>query len=99
MGEQWSRVVNTTIKNYIREVEVNVLRNRKLSALLQKRGRISYNWSGTAMDWKVQFRRVPLTGFADGDTVTFARQDRHKTAGLDWRGYSAADSMTKGEFL
>jgi hypothetical protein len=92
-------VINSTIRNYIREEEVNILRNRKLTALLKKRGRITFNWSGTAMDWKVRYRRTPLTGFADGDTVTFSRQGHDKTAVLDWRGYSAADAMTKGEYL
>lgn len=99
MALPWSRVVNSTIKNYIRDREVNVLRNRKLTALLKKRGRFSFNWSGIKMDWKVKYKRVRLTPFADGDTLTFDRKDRHKTAELDWRGYSATDAMTKGEFL
>lgn len=99
MGVPWSRVVNSTIKKYVREREVNILRNRKLTALLKKKGRISFNWSGTAMDWKVKYKRVRLTPFADGDTLEFSRKDRNKTAQLDWRGYSATDSMTKGEFL
>jgi hypothetical protein len=99
MGAPWSRIVNSTIKKYIREREINILRNRKLSALLKKKGRISFNWSGTAMDWKIKYKRVPLTPFADGDLLDFARKDRNKTATLDWRGYSVTDSMTKGEFL
>jgi hypothetical protein len=99
MGAPWSRVVNSTIKKYIREREINVLRNRKLAAMLKKKGRISFNWSGTAMDWKIKYKRVRLTPFADGDTLEFSRKDRNKTATLDWRGYSATDSMTKGEFL
>lgn len=99
MALPWSRVLNSTIKNYIREREVNVLRNRKLTALLKKRGRLSFNWSGTLMDWKVKAKRVKLTPFADGDTLTFDRKDRHRTAELPWRGYSLTDSMTKGEFL
>lgn len=99
MGAPWSRVVNSTIKKYIREREINILRNRKLTALLKKKGRISFNWSGTAMDWKVKYKRVRLTPFADGDTQEFSRKDRNKTATLDWRGYAATDSMTKGEFL
>jgi hypothetical protein len=70
-----------------------------LTALLKKKGRISFNWSGTAMDWKIKYKRVRLTPFADGDTLEFSRKDRNKTATLDWRGYSATDSMTKGEFL
>lgn len=99
MGQPWSRVVNSTIKKYIKEREINILRNRKLTALLKKKGRMSFNWSGIAMDWKVKYKRVRLTPFADGDTLEFSRKDRNKTATLDWRGYSATDSMTKGEFL
>ena len=99
MATPWSRVVNSTIKKYIREREINTLRNRKLTALLKKKGRMSFGWSGTAMDWKVKYKRVKLTPFADGDTLEFSRKDRHKTATLDWRGYSGTDSMTKGEFL
>ncbi len=99
MGQPWSRIINSTTRNFIREREVNILRNRKLTALLKKRGRISYNWSGTLMDWKVQYKRVRPTPFADGDTLEFSRKDRNKTAALDWRGYSMTDSITKGEFL
>src|ERR1035437_9935989 len=99
MAQQWSRIVNSTTKNYIKEREVNVLRNRKLTALLKKRGRFTYNWSGIAMDWKIKYKRVRPTPYADGDTLEFSRKDRNKTAVLDWRGYSATDSMTKGEFL
>jgi hypothetical protein len=99
MGVPWSRVVNSTIKKYIRQREVNTLRNRKLTALLKKRGRITFGWSGTKMDWKVKYKRVKLTPFADGDTLEFSRKERYKTAELDWRGYSATDSMTKGEYL
>lgn len=99
MGVPWSRVLNSTIKKYIREREINILRNRKLTALLKKKGRISFNWSGRSMDWKVKYKRVRMTPFADGDTQEFSRKDRNKSANLDWRGYAATDSMTKGEFL
>jgi hypothetical protein len=99
MAIPWSRVLNSTIKDYIREREVNVLRNRKLTALLKKRGRLSFNHSGTKMNWKVKYRRVRLTPYADSDTLSFDRKDRHKTAEIDWRGYALTDSMTKGEFL
>ena len=98
-NNDWSRIANSTIKNYIREREVNTLRNRKLTALLKKKGRYSFGWTGTRMDWKVKFKRVKPVPSADGDILVFDRKDRHKTAELDWRGYAATDSMTKGEFL
>lgn len=99
MSQDWSRVVNTTISNYIKGEEVNILRNRKLTAMLKSRGRITMNWSGNDMNWKVRYRRAPMTGYADTDTLTFQRRDRWKTANLGWRGYSATDAMTKGERL
>jgi len=47
----------------------------------------------------VQYKRSPLIGYADSDTLTFSRRDRWKTAQLDWRGYAITDSMTKQERL
>lgn len=96
---EWSRIVNTTIHKYIREVEVNVLRNRKLLALLKEKGRITMGHSGDLLDWKVRYKRVPMVGYADMDTLTFSRKDRWKTAQLEWRGYAATDAMTKRERL
>lgn len=95
----WQRIVHSTIRKYLRTEEVNILRNRKLTALLKERGRITYNVSGESLDWKVRYRRTPMVGYADGDTLTFARQNKRKTVNLDWRGYSATDSMTKLERL
>jgi hypothetical protein len=99
MAADWSRIVNTTISRYIREEENNVLRNRKLTAMLKSKGRISMNWSGTDMVYRVRYRRGPMQGYADTDTLTFPRRDRWKTATLPWRGYSLTDSMTKAERL
>ena len=99
LNPDWSRVVNTTIHQYIRTVEENVMRNRKLLAMMRERGRITFNHSGDIMDWKVKYKRAPMQGYADSDTLTFSRRDRWKTAQLDWRGYASTDSMTKLERL
>jgi hypothetical protein len=96
---EWSRIVNSTIHQFIREVEGNIVRNRKLLAMMKSRGRISFGHSGDLMDWKVRYKRAPMQGYADSDTLTFARRERLKTAQLDWRGYAATDSMTKKERL
>lgn len=96
---EWSRIVNTTMHQFIREEEINILRNRKLLAMMKSRGRITFGHSGDLMDWKVRYKRAPIQGFTDSDTLTFARRDRWKTAQLDWRGYAATDSMTKRERL
>lgn len=96
---EWSRVVNSTIRQYVRGEENNVMRARKLTALLKERGRIQYNAAGEQLDWKVKYKRAPLFGFADSDTLTFSRRNRWKTAVLPWRGYAMTDSMTKKEKL
>jgi hypothetical protein len=96
---EWARIVNTTIREYIRGEEPNVLRNRKLTALMRQKGRITFNHAGDNLDWKVRYKRAPLFGFADSDTLTFSRRNRWKTAVLPWRGYASTDSMTKKERL
>jgi hypothetical protein len=95
----WARVVNTTIKEYVRTEEINVLRNRKTTALMRAKGRITFNHSGDGTDWKVQYKRAPLAGYADTDTLTFSRINRWLSAQLDWRGYAIPDSQTKMEKL
>lgn len=96
---EWTRTVHTTIHDYLREVEVGVMRNRKLLALLQSRGRVTFDHSGDLLDWKVRYKRVPLQGYADMDTLTFARKNRWLTAQLDMRGYAATDMINKRERL
>jgi hypothetical protein len=96
---EWTRIVHTTTAQFIRQVEENILRNRKLLALLKSKGRITFNHSGTELDWKVRYRRAPIRGFADSDTLSFPRHERFKTCKLDWRGYATTDAMTKRERL
>jgi hypothetical protein len=98
-AQEWSRIVNTTIHEFVRDEEVNILRNRKILAMLKAKGRITFNHAGDLHDWKVRYKRAPMQGYADSDTLTFSRRDRWKTAQLDWRGYASTDSMTKLERL
>lgn len=99
MATEWTTIVNSTIKNYFKQVEVNILRQRILLRRLMEAGRVMYDVSGTEMDWKVQFKRAPLTAFSDGGTITFARRERHKTANLGWRSYVLTDMMSKQDRL
>lgn len=99
MPSDWSRVVNTTTSNFIKGEEINIVRNRKILALLRSKGRITFNWGGDNMVWRIRYKRAPLQGYLDSETLTFPRRDRWKTATLEWRGYAMTDSMTKGERL
>jgi hypothetical protein len=95
----WSRVISTNIKEYVQGEEVNILRNRKFLAMLKERGRMSFNHSGTSLNWRVRFRRGTMQGFALGDTLTFPQIDKWKSADLPWRGYAASEGMTQMEML
>jgi hypothetical protein len=96
---EWSRVVNTTMHEFAKGAEDNVMRNRKYLAKIQAGGRVSFDHAGDLMDFKVEFKRPPVEGYADMDTLSFPRRDRIKTAQLPWRGYATTDSMTKKEKL
>lgn len=95
----WARIVNSTTRQFLRKEEVNILRNRRLTAMMKSKGRITYSNAGEKLDWKVRFKRAPLSGYADAETLTFPRRNKRKTATLDWRGYRATDSMTRREKL
>lgn len=99
MAVEWQRVANTTIHKYIREEEVNILRDRKFLAMLESRGRLEFNGSGDLLDFKVRYKRAPMRTFTEMDTLTFARVNRWKTAQLDWKGYAETDSINKLEKL
>lgn len=95
----WERVVNTTLKDYMREEEVNILRNRKLTGILEQKGRFVNNKSGTEFNWPVRYKRAPMQGYSDSETLVYQRRNRHKKAELDWRAYVLTDSATKMEKL
>lgn len=96
----WLTIVTTTTDNYLREVDVNTLRNRKLLALLQSKGNVDLKGTGgKKMNWKVKYKRAPMNGYADGDVAQFVRRDRYKEAELDWRIYQLTDMMSKKDRL
>lgn len=95
----WARTVNTTIRKYVRGFENECLRNRKVFALIQKRGRIKLNQSGDGIDWKAKYRRAQIEPNDGSQPVTIAQQNKWLTAYLDYRGYAISDAITKREKL
>lgn len=90
---EWAGVVASTIAKYFRGAEPAVLRNRKVLAMLADRGLISYNNSGEHVEWRTRYLQNAMSGFGDGNTLTFPRINRLKVMSLDWRGYSCAEQM------
>lgn len=98
-SQEFNRVLQTTIAEYMLGAEDNTIRNRKTLALLKAKGRLTFNHSGTEANWGIRYRRRDITGYADGDTIQFARSDNFKRANLPWRGYTMNDMVTKKEKL
>ncbi len=96
---EFNRVLQTTIAEYMLGAEDNVVRNRKLLALMKAKGRITYGHSGTALNWGIRYKRRDIDGYADGDTLSFGRSDNFKRAEVPWRGYTMTDMVTKKEKL
>lgn len=95
----FSRIVHSTIREYLRREEVNILRRRRLLALLKDKGRITYGHKGTQLDWKVRHKRAPILQYADAEQLSFPRRNKRLTATLPWRSYAVTDSVTKMERL
>lgn len=90
---------NITINRYIRGAIAAIARKRILLAMLQSKGRVTNNYSGKMVEWKLKYKRSPLTPFDDGDSIVFQRQDKHKTARLPMRAYVVSQSLNKGDKL
>lgn len=90
----WLNIVNASIPKFIREQEVNILRERILLALMESKGRITLKNTGTKFNWRIKYKRNTLTPYADGDTLSFARVNRHRQAEIvNDRGYVSPESM------
>lgn len=98
-AQEFNRVLQTTISEYLLGAEDNTIRNRKFLSLMKAKGRIEFNHEGTDLNWGIQYRQRALTGYADGDTVSFSRSDNFKRASVPWRGYVMQDLVTDKEKL
>lgn len=95
---EWSRLTNTTLRKYIRGAIPTLLRNQKLLALLEKKGRIEYDYTGISRDWKMEYNRAAVEGNLGNTAVSFEAVDRFQVANLEPRGMLAKDSMTKRDY-
>lgn len=89
-----AQVLNTTINKYIRGETSTIFRKRKLPAMINSRGRMSFNNAGLNLEWKLRYKQTPLTGYEDSDVLTFQKNERHTSAVLPYRGYIKTDAMT-----
>jgi hypothetical protein len=93
------RVDKATIKQYLRKVEDQTVQKYGLLKFLQKKGRITFNNSGTDKEWPVKKRRNTPVGMGDAETMQFNRVNRHDRATISWRSQSMNESISKMEKL
>lgn len=88
------RTAKTTISKYLKEEEINILSNQRITALLTQKKRVSYNHSGKSLVWPVKKSRNGITPYTDGSTLSFTRHNRHEQAELEWRAYVVPEAVT-----
>lgn len=98
-ADNWVGILSTTIQSYVRGSTDNTTRRRRLLNMLRKNNRITYNHSGTFMQWAIEKKRKKLEGFGDGNSVVFAQTDRYVTATLGWRGYALSEGVSEETML
>lgn len=96
---EWDRIVNTTIREYIREEEESIMRDRKFMAMVKDKGRLKYNCGGNGFEWKVKVRRGEVVVNNGEESIEFGRVNRHENAYLTYQGLIISERMTKREKL
>lgn len=102
----WARELATTIADYGKGYEDDLMGQRVLLASLKKKGNIMYNCGGSAnasdagdFTWQVPYRQAGLQVDDFETSLSPVRQDRWQRAGLNYIGYSMTDQITKREKL
>lgn len=91
----WMGIIKATAQQYVRGAADLTIRNRLFLAMLQRRGRIVYNQTGTSLKWQLEYSSPPVETYGDGGNITFAPHDFLKQLEVDWRGYKSTDQLTK----
>lgn len=91
---EWQGVVHATTEKFLPGCVEQTIRDRVVLAMLEKRGKITYNHSGDGFNWRFQAIEEESNQYSDGETITFAGNDKFRKATLDWRRYIAASKMT-----
>lgn len=90
-----SQTLNSTTNKYIKKRVMAISRKRVLFGAITSRGRVTNGMSGDLVNQKVRYKRLPMQTFTDGDTLTFVRTNKHKTAKWGMRMYTVQESITE----
>jgi hypothetical protein len=94
------RTLNNILPKYIRQEESCVLRKHVLGAMLDARGRVSFNNSGEGIRWPVKIRLHEMQPNNGYSPRVFTPLAQHRQAGLKLdKGYQLTEAIYKGEML
>lgn len=96
---EWERVVNTTIRQYVKGEEDSVFRNRVLLALCKSKGQVLMNYAGDGIQWELRVKRAAMQVNNGAQSLMFNGVSRHVPMFLDYEGYAITDFVTKREKL
>lgn len=99
MAGEWIGVISSTREKFMKGASDMTLRKRLLLAMLQKRGRIAFNASGTELVWQLEFSQPPITQNSDGAVIDFSNHRAYRQVSVDWRGYVGTDTLTQKQNL
>lgn len=100
MAGVFSHVASVTIPQFLRQEIDATTRNYKMLAMLQAKGKMSFNNGGTRCEWPVKFKQNIMQSYADrSGALSFPAVNRHKRAVTDWGAYLMKESISRMDLL
>lgn len=99
MADNWIGHVAATRPKYMKTASDLTIRERLFFSFLKKRGRITFNHSGTDLKWPVKFSLPRVTPSAGVGLIDFTRHNPNLQLSIDWRGYQAQGSLSMKDGL
>jgi hypothetical protein len=84
---EFARVTKAAIAKYEKGASNETIDNSILLSMLQEKGRIKYNWSGTSFEKRMRVSQATLQAMTDMEPITFARENPYEETTLPWREY------------
>lgn len=91
------RVLSATQEHWVKKLHDETVEQHPFLSLLRSKGRIVKVDGGEKNKWTVKYKQLDLSGYGDMEQLTWARNNLHKTAELEWRGYKMTDAISEKE--
>lgn len=97
--ENPSRVIKTTLDDYIKKETVGVSRKRTFFGTLMKQGRFIKSPGGKALSWKIRYKQNSPQWRGLGEPRSVAHSQKYQEATLPWKNGTITDGWFKYEEL